>query len=307
MQLLRGRTTGITTLAISPDSRFVVAVGWGCGCDIWDINEAKPKARWLSMGVGITHRVAFRTSTDLIGFDGSHWCRHDLAAGSRVTLMWPPTDGIIHPSGELLKTVTYDTVQAGVSRKAHLSTLRLTGDDLDTIALAEYVLDRPTLLCFNPAGGRYLVIERFPVDYSSQYHLRDTVTDELVATFRESRRMRPAVGDPHQWAFSPDGRRLFAVSDHDIAVYDCQAGGPPLLELPVGAVPFIALAVHPGGRVVATVEDHRTVTLRDAGTLQPLRSYDFAMPKVTCVAFTPDGTRCVVGNSRGKVLLFDVE
>jgi len=58
---------------------------------------------------------------------------------------------------------------------------------------------------------------------------------------------------------------------------------------------------------VATVEDERTVTLRNADSLHPLRSYDFAMPKLTCVAFTPDGTRCVVGNSRSKVLLFDVE
>ena len=67
------------------------------------------------------------------------------------------------------------------------------------------------------------------------------------------------------------------------------------------------MAMHPNGRMLATVEDGRAVTFRDADTLDLLRTYDFAMPTVTCVAFTPDGTRCVIGNSRGKVLLFDVE
>ena len=67
------------------------------------------------------------------------------------------------------------------------------------------------------------------------------------------------------------------------------------------------IAAHPDGRLLATVEDGRAVTFRDAETLEVLRRYDFAMPTVTCVAFTPDGTRCVVGNSRGTVLLFDVE
>ena len=111
------------------------------------------------------------------------------------------------------------------------------------------------------------------------------------------------------WAFTPDGRRALVAASHHVLVYDCDAGGPPVLTLPhpvVGGL-FNALAVYPDGRRVATVEDHRTVTLRDADTLQPLRSYDFAMPRVTCVAFTPDGTRCAVGNSRGKVLLFDVD
>ena len=59
------------------------------------------------------------------------------------------------------------------------------------------------------------------------------------------------------------------------------------------------------GRILATVEDGWAVTLRYADTLEVVSSYDFAMPTATCVAFTPDGTRCVLGNSRGKVLLFN--
>ena len=91
-------------------------------------------------------------------------------------------------------------------------------------------------------------------------------------------------------------------------VYDCALGGLPTTahSLPTGAE-LHTLAIHPDGRILATVENEREVTFRDAETLQVIRTYDFNMPKVTCVAFTPDGTRCVLANSRGKVLLFDVD
>jgi len=58
---------------------------------------------------------------------------------------------------------------------------------------------------------------------------------------------------------------------------------------------------------IPTVERERAVMSRDAATLQVTRTYDFAMPKLTCVQFTPDGTRCELCSRLGKVLLFDVE
>ena len=106
----------------------------------------------------------------------------------------------------------------------------------------------------------------------------------------------------------PDGRHLFAIDGHRVVRYDCATGGEPVagLPLPIDTDPRV-LACHPGGRVLATVEGGRAVAFRDAETLRVVRTYDFGTPTVTCVAFTPDGTRCVVGNSRGKVLLFDVD
>ena len=89
---------------------------------------------------------------------------------------------------------------------------------------------------------------------------------------------------------------------------DRNAGDLPASEREIPGVGCCrVMAFHPDAHTLATIENERTVTLRDAETFQPRRTYDFAMPRVKCVALTPDGTRCVVGNSRGKVLLFDVE
>ena len=264
MQLLRGRTTGISTLAVSPDSRLVLAASVFAPCHVWDLSDAKPKPRMLVPGGGCGY-ITFSSATTLSVCVREVWWRYDLAANTQVKLVFPAKvrhrDAILHASG-----------------------------------------DRLTAHPFYPTGVRYLADDELSGRELCQ--LRDTVTDQIVTTF-ERPRGEECV---EQYVFTPDGGKLFMASRHHVTVYACPQGGPPLLEfaLPKGCT-LHALAVHPGGRVLATVEDQRTVTLRDADTLQPLRSYDFAMPRVTCVAFTPDGTRCAVGNSRGKVLLFDVE
>ena len=311
MQLLRGRTKGITTLAISPDSRYVVAAAQYVECHIWDLREAKPKARLLYVGGGMSSAMVFPTPTTLIAYHSTRWSCYDLGEERELTLAGPTmtsaTYVIVHPAGSLIKTLNYHVSDIHSGVDVQLVTCGLLDGGFEPVEPAKTDQSLRRLLGFDPSGGRYLAEGNWHVEGNSGFHLRDTTTDEVVATFRVSPRMR--VGKPHQWAFTTDGRRLFAIGRHYVVAYDCAAGGPQVVEVFPTALDsqFDSLAVHPGGLIVATVEDQRTVTLRDADTLQPLRSYDFAMPKLTCVAFTPDGTRCVVGNSRGKVLLFDVE
>ena len=267
MQLLRGRTSGVRSLAISPDSRLVLASSVFTCCHVWDLSDAKPKPRMI-LPDGGCHYITFSSATTLSACVREVWWRYDLAANTQVELEFPAKvrhrDAILHASGD-----------------------RLTSHPFDPTGV-RYLADDPD----DELGGREFC------------QLRDTVTDQIVTTFerpKEEERVEQCV-------FAPDGGRLFVVTRHHVTVYACPQGGPPVLDfaLPKGCK-LHALAVHPGGRTLATIEDERTVTLRDADTLRPLRSYDFAMPKLTCVAFTPDGTRCVVGNSCGKVLLFDVE
>ena len=163
------------------------------------------------------------------------------------------------------------------------------------------------LFGFSPDGTRYLAETDFTGQTTGRHHLCDTATDAVVTTF--ARHPGHSFNDC-TWCFAPSGRALFVVASRHLLRYDCATGGLPtavlaLTEPEVGACPPIT--AHPDGRVIATVEDGRAVTFRDGETLELLRTYDFNMPTVTCVAFTPDGTRCVIGNSRGKVLLFDVD
>ena len=306
MQLLRGRTGSVETLAISPDSRFVVASGEYSNCHVWDLSDAKPKPRKLLSARASCSTLGFASATGLLGCVDEECWRYDLAAGTQVEVAFPNAASkhaaIFHPSGELFKACGYWR-----GRMRRILTVRFAKGVLETVGLGTNASGHPVLYAFNPDGSRYFVREGYPDDVRRGCHLRDTATDRVVATFDQPAGWMLFESAP--WAFTPDGRRVLVAASHSVLVYDCDAGGPPVLTLPhpVPGGLFNALAVHPDGRRVATVEDRRTVTFRDADTLQPLRSYDFAMPRITCVAFTPDGTRCVIGNSRGKVLLFDTE
>jgi len=302
MQLLRGLTRGVESLAISPDSRFVVATSWWGGCSVWDLDDAKPKPRPLPPADDDFSKPRFLSPVHFLVCVGEQWWRHDLAAGTQSEVALPtnvlPDFAIAHPSGNLFKTISPSF--------RRVVTVTLTESGLKTVGQPFRPPDYPSLIAFDPDGGCYLLLEGLSKYTTYRCHLRDTASDRIVTTFAHPEGRPFQINDT--WRFTPDGRRLFVMSRDCVTVCDCEAGGPPILTFARRrASQFQALAVHPDGRRVATVEDHRTVTLRDADTLQPLRSYDFAMPRITCVAFTPDGTRCVIGNSRGKVLLFDVD
>ena len=185
---------------------------------------------------------------------------------------------------------------------------------------------------FRPQGDSYAARASETV-----YNLRDTVSDKVVTVFT----VPPGYDDHFDFeTFYPDGQRVFARTQRHLLGFDSATGGLPVAVLTASEDSrFRATACHPQGHILATVENisvalgvtsgppypprvvtprqrRRTgirkrtrcvVTLRDVVTLHALRAYDFGLPSITCVAFTPDGTRCVVGSSRGKVLLFDVD
>jgi len=298
MQLLRGRTHGVNWLVVSPDSRYVAAGGGRC--HLWDLAAAELKARTPDNPGDFATGMTFPAPAVFTTWGGNQLRRYDLNAGTDRVYSLPRVDSfrgaIVHPSG--------DSMKAWGPSGGVIVNVTITADGLETVE-SERLPTSPVLVAFSPDGNRYLCRDSDPADPRRRYHLRDHVTDEVVATFEEPESMHSEYYWTHQWLFTPDSRRLIALNRH-VAAYDCASGGLPVAEyLATSVGKASAMAAHPDGRRVATVEDHRTVTLRDADSFAPLRSYDFAM--ATCVAFTQDGTRCVLGNSRGKVLLFDLE
>ncbi len=297
MQLLRGRTAGITELAVSPDSRYVAA--GGNGCDVWDLHAVRPRAKRLTRKS--LAGVNFCTSSLLLFSAGwpARWMLWDAATAQFTEVA---RDGVelrnrvvIRTPDALLKVATWGDEGPGT----RLATGRVVGGAFAAIAEPKELPFRLVPLAFLPQGERYVASGEWPAPH---YGLYDDSTDELVVTF--------AVADDSPVSdavFTPDGARLLLVHDFGLDGYDC-ASGKPLASLAWPEPrPLGQLAFHPGGRLAATAEGAAGVTFRDAETLEVLRVYDFAMPSVNAVAFTPDGTRCVIGNSRGKVLVFDVD
>ena len=309
MQVLRGRTTGIDQLAISSDGRFLVA--GSTPFHVWDLDDPKAKPRLISRSVSgsYVHEFQFASPTHI--FAGTvqpwRWYRYDAKTGEEHELA-PAHDELkrsacIHPLQGLFKGIT----SASFHEPQAVQTFRVTAHGLSPPEMTRAVAGHVRLLGFNPSGDRYHGVTIF-ADSGPAHQLFDGDTDAVVGTF--------AVPDQRDfthvfaWCFTPDGRSLLVSTRQDVLRYDAALGGPPVARVgqplnPGGERP--GAACHPGGHMLATSNATSTVTFRDTDTLAAIRTYDFAMPKVTCVAFTPDGTRCVVGNSRGKVLLFDVD
>ena len=305
MQLLRGRTIGFDQLLISSDGRYVVA--GTTLCHVWDLHDPKAKPRPIPTGGPGNWNldVQFLNATQLFIRTAQPytWSRYDFETGLTTDLKCPAAMSwhmaCVHPSGETVKVLVQVQSSAHEAR-----TYRVLSDRLELLDTPRPLTGR--LSGFSPTGLHYLFRTQDSRDNCLTYALHDAGTDAVVTTFE------PTPGNylenPRTWCFSPDGWQLF-VAGWELVRYDCSTGGSPTVAVDWRNNQHSdhPLAAHPDGRLIATVEDGRAVTFRDAETLEVIRTYDFAMPTVTCVAFTPDGTRCVIGNSRGKVLLFDVE
>lgn len=310
MQLFRGRTNHIWHLAISPDGSKLVA--GGSPIHVWDLNDSKSKPQIMSVGERGSwgHEFQFLSATQLFvkTSQPDRWYRCDIATAEVIELAPNQEeikgDACVHLPSELLKGV----VGGSFPRLPRVVTYWIGPDGL---AIREAATQGPSVrrvMGFTPCGSRYIAEIINDDGITVSHHLLDTISDAKIVTFAPA-----TIGtywNLNGWCFSPDSRYHFVISGRKLLCYSCASGGQPSDEvgIPKRIVEVHAsMAMHPDGRMLATVEDGRAVTFRDADTLDLLRTYDFAMPTVTCVAFTPDGTRCVIGNSRGKVLLFDVE
>jgi WD40 repeat protein len=115
--------------------------------------------------------------------------------------------------------------------------------------------------------------------------------------------------DPtEQLAFTADGSKLLArFLGRTVRAFDAQTG-EPAGELVHKGRPFVTgLAVHPGGRAIATTRTDGTVWFWDPATLRQLRSFDWKLGKLVSVAFSPDGSLAAAGTERGQVVVWDVD
>ena len=296
MQLLTGRTGSVFELAVSPDSRYVVAGHrtW----HVWDLHAPDAPPRWLHDGVATGLDFLGPTHLFATTYHPARWQRFDVETGESTELL--PLHGpdvrhaAVHPSGRwLVGSIAYDIDSGWPDPRVGLCRYDVTPAGL--VAVGPTTPARP-VRGVRPQGDGYLAagVEALT--------LNEVGTGDLLATYRPPQRLR----GPSDAAFGPDGSRLAVRDAYGLYLFDAAAGGDPLAVVKRRKRGG-RLAFHPSGRVLATTDGSGPVEFRDPDTLAVTRSFDFGLGGVNAVAFTPDGTRCVVSGGRGKVLLFDVD
>ncbi len=293
MQILRGRRSAVGHLAISADSRYVAAGGL-TELHVWDLHDPDAEPTRLA---GFSRALQFVSDGRLFSSNGAGWGLHDPAGGR--TVRWE-------------RTPEYYSWEA--ASPCGRFVLQPEDGGLCCWRLGEDSLGLQRELAWSLPGGTLCGGAVFAPDAKSFALFCVTVTLNWAAwvVHRLSDGGRVAqLETRHRLGFlkfTPDGGKLLSAAQSCVYEWKARVGGAARLAVrhPTGRH-FRSLAVHPGGATLAGITGDNAVSLFDLVGGGLLRTYDWRVGRLKHTAFTPDGTRCAVAGSSGKVLLFDVD
>jgi WD40 repeat protein len=309
MRVLPGPTKSNTTLAWSPDGRFLAAGGTGDGVTVWEVDSGKPGGRVLTAGHG-GENLQFCAANGLlfVAFrNGGVWTYAPETGEECLRL--PNDDRVAHASVSMSGSVAV-LCRTRTTRGRTAST-SVVGFVIEDGGELREVWSRPDDA---PHGGRFdftlgpgegqlfgLYGQWFR---ESEFRRVDAAGGGLIGSL-----LLPSDrGRVTRWALAPEGERVAWLTDRGLFL--CRLDAPETrLELPAadGEVRR-GLAFHPNGRMLA-YSTGNTVRLLDADTLSEIRAHDWNTGKARAVCFSPDGLRCAASGEggRGWVTVFDVE
>jgi WD40 repeat protein len=106
--------------------------------------------------------------------------------------------------------------------------------------------------------------------------------------------------------FSPDGRRVVALTGQQMRIWDTDSG-QQVASVRGGKKHFMGAAFTADGRLFVSVSKDRTTRLWDTQNWTEYRSFDWDIGELLDVACAPDGLTVAVASNKGQILLFDVE
>jgi WD40 repeat protein/serine/threonine protein kinase len=315
-------TQYLAGVAFHPDSRRLASASWDGAVAIWEVGQPGPRAKFLGHNWA-AKCVAFSPDGELIAAGGSDrtvklW--NVARPVDPVTLAGHKGD--VHclafsPDGGRLASGSWDYTVRIWDVRDRKELAKLQGHTNYVLAVAfspdgEYVAsasaDGSVKVWFARGGEELLTIRGHSstvngLAFSPGGRYLVSTSWDGTAKFwdwnrRQGGRQLPSAGQNSHPSFSPDSRRL-VVATHDellsrklpgqITIWDPATGQKlrVLAERPAG---FRAAVFSPDGRWVAGDWD-KTVKLLNAETGRELGTFAGHEDAVTCLAWSPDGSR----------------
>ncbi len=292
-------TAGAEGLALSPDGKLAaLPSGWGNMVRLYDVGGEAPKQRWVGK-VGQPFAAAISPDGKKVAAVG--W-------DSRVRV-WDAATGAETAASRATGHAGWVN---GVGFLADRSTVVSASNDRvilwdRTGSKEPRVLETPTprdwCLAVAPDG------KTFATGGNDQaVSVWDATSGKVQTTLKFEGPIRGV-------AFSPDGKRLAAVSDDasDGSAAAVPGHGAAVFEIATGKLVFRlegheggvrAVAWSPDGKYIATGGADRLGRLWDAATGKEVRKFEGHAGTVEAVAFSPDSTWAVTGGFGGTIILW---
>jgi WD40 repeat protein len=289
LRVFTGHEGAVTTVAYSPNGKFVLSGGEDQMLKLWDTANGK-EVRTFTGHRGAVTSVAFSPDGGmaLSGSNDSTLRLWEVASGHELhateNLGWKVTSVAFSPDGKFVVSAADDN-QVKLWALPKMERVRaFTGHGW-----------RVTSVAFSPDGG---------------FSLTGSEDDSLklwdVANGKEVRTFRNGLADVTCVAFSPDGRfGLSGSRDKAVKLWNL-ANGREVQQFDGHSQPVRSVAFTHDGRFAVSASEDGTIKVWDLGTGKEFRTFRGHTAAVTSVAVSPDGHNLASSSTDGSVRIWQL-
>jgi WD40 repeat protein len=136
--------------------------------------------------------------------------------------------------------------------------------------------------------------------YTDLFVQRDLATGKVLSERELSRNESPHP----RLTVTPDGATVVGFRGRSVYAWPTDSADPGR-KTTVAKRDVQDVALHPSGRWVLVAGNSPEVSVWDTRTWKSVRTFDWHIGNVQCVAFSSDGSLAAAGSDRGKVAIWD--